>query len=150
MGREGVGPVIWDFVKVVWGLAVGWVMGDTCGGGGLSCWGDGQVFVGDIPAYVTSQDLHNVSDYWAQYYQIDRPLTVDFNNKRKKWESTVGTRPYSATLTFMTIKAATMWVETAKCCLYYPEGRCKVQYVHYGYENPRCDKNGRGYERRTW
>ena len=63
-----MGPVIWDFVKVVWGLAVRWVMGDTCGVGGLSCWGDGQVFVGDIPAYVTAQALHEKSLYWNMEY----------------------------------------------------------------------------------
>ena len=135
MGREGGGPVIWDFVKVVWGLAVGWVMGDTCGVGGLSCWGDGQVFVGDIPAYVTAQDLHKKSEYWNTYCGTDRPITVDFNNKRNRSASTVGQRPNSATLTFPCIQAATRWVQMAREHLCYKEGRCKVQYVHYRYEN---------------
>ena len=131
-----MGPVIWDFVKVVWGLAVGWVMGDTCGVGGLSCWGDGQVFVGDIPAYVTAQDLHRTSLFWNYYYGTDLPLSVDFNNRRNRSESMVGNRPNSATLTFPFISAATNWVNMARQWLRYNEGRPKVQYVQYE-ENPR-------------
>ena len=127
-------PVIWDFVKVVWGLAVGWVMGDTCG--------DGQVFVGDIPAWVSAQYLHATSQYWDQWYGTDCPLTVDFNRSRKS-KSIVANRPNSATLTFPFIESATAWVETAKKLLKFKEGHCKVQYVYYGYESRVWSDNNR-------
>ena len=134
MGREGAGPVIWDFVKVVWGLAVGWVMGDTCGVGGLSCWGDGQVFVGDIPSWVTAQSLYKTSEMWNYYYGTDIPLRIDFNFRRGQSASSTPQRPLSATLTFPAIECATRWIQRAKQYLRYSEGRCKVQYVHYEYQ----------------
>ena len=82
---------------------------------------------------------------WYNQYGTDRPVTVDFNNRRNRSESTVGNRPNSATLTFPYIESATRWVQTAKQFLWYNEGRCKVQYVYYGYENQWYDDNDYGY-----
>ena len=92
-----------------------------------------KVFVGDIPKHVTAQRLHTISNQWHHMYQVDCPLTVDFN-KRRKSKSTVPNRPNSATLTFYSKKSATEWVKKAKELLRFDEGKCKVQYVYYGIE----------------
>ena len=92
-----------------------------------------KVFVGDIPAWVSSQKLHSISQYWNHWYRTDRPLTVDFNYRRKS-KSIVADRPNSATLTFYSKKSATEWVKKAKELLRFDEGKCKVQYVYYGIE----------------
>ena len=91
-----------------------------------------KVFVGDIPAWVSSPKLHSISQYWNHWYRTDRPLTVDFNYRRKS-KSIVADRPNSATLTFSSMESATAWVETAKTLLKFREGNCKVQYVYYGF-----------------
>ena len=70
----------------------------------LAAGGDGQVFVGDIPDYVTPQDIYKMSEDWNRQWGTDIPLQVDFNNKRSRLQSTVGKihgRPNSATLTFL-------------------------------------------------
>ena len=100
------------------------------------------MFVGDIPEYVTAQKLHTISNHWLQWFKVDRPLTVDFNNRRKS-KSIVADRPNSATLTFSSMESATAWVETAKKFLKFREGQCKVQYVYYGYESRVWSDNNR-------
>ena len=70
---------------------------------------------------------------YPEEYKIDRPMRVDFNRSRRS-KSTVERRPNSATLTFCTIDAATTWLDTAKRYLSYDEGSCKIDYVHYYFE----------------
>ena len=101
-----------------------------------------KVFVGDIPKYVTAQTLHSISDRWLQEYRVDRPITVDFNNRRKS-KSIVANRPKSATLTFSSKGSATAWVKTAKELLFFEEGQCKVQFCYYGFEERWWSDNRR-------